>query len=141
MKKLAAVLAGCALVTALVSVPGAAGGDSPDGKYKGNLVGHPTVKVTHKITGDGSKLKKFRARVSAVCVVGTSIQIEPVLVGLGSPKIKGDGSFKGRYKPNKNFDISYKGKLKRSKAKASGSFKGKINNCTVRKYAWKSRRK
>jgi hypothetical protein len=139
MRKTAGWIAAAALAASLLTAGSALGGSDPDGSYKGNVVGSPTVKVTHRIKDDGRKLSKFRTTISAVCVVGTSIVIEPVLVGLGTVHIQKDGSFKGRYKPNGKYDLKYDGQLNSKKAKAGGHVEGKINNCTI-KFDWKTKK-
>jgi hypothetical protein len=109
-----------------------------DGFYKGNVKGSPTVKVTHKVAGNGSKLKKFRVRITATCVIGTSIVFRPVSVGIGTPKIRNNGKFSGRHHPSGNFDVRYSGRV-RSSGKATGHVEGQINQCSV-KFDWVTHR-
>lgn len=127
MRRLAAVL----IVLAL-SVPAASLAATPkSGKWKGELTGSHSGKMSFKVNKGKTKLTKFLIRqVFVVC----GLDIRAVTIGVPSAKISKAGKFRRTYKFNdtdgREIKYTLKGKFK-SAGKASGTVNFKTTSCNV----------
>jgi hypothetical protein len=127
MRKLAAVL----LVIVLSLSTAAIAATPKSGKWKGNLYGSHSGKLSFKVNKGKTKLTKFY--IPTVVVV-CGLDIRTITIGVPSAKISKSGKFKRTYKFNdtagREIKYTLKGKFK-SKGKASGTVNAKTTSCNV----------